>query len=214
MVKPELVEYGGNLVLSANHGRIREDKGGKLALLNNKTSGNIVKFDTGTSFAASKVAHTVGQLANQFPDGSANFLKNMLLVGSEYPFPPTKEFYGTNKKTEQHHLYVSGYGLSDYEKARYSYDNRVVLWDEGTIAMNQVKIYSLELPELFFTESGKKTITVVLTFTPKTRSTRGDSYLGNRMQFHLFHSITPQSLKQKYGEYPLTVMKKVVCLMI
>ena len=212
MIKPELVEYGGNLILYENSGYIREDKGGKLALLNNKVTENIIKFDAGTSFASAKVAYTAGQLANHFPEKSANFLKNMLLVGSEYPFPPTKEFYGTNGKTEQHHLYVSGYGLSDYERACHSYDNKAVLWDEGTIAMNQVKIYSLELPELFFTEIGKKKITVVLTFTPETRSTRGDSYLGNRMKFHLFHSIKPQSLKKKYGVIPEDD-KKIVCQM-
>ena len=29
--------------------------------------------------------------------------------------------------------------------------------------------------------------------------TRGDSYLGNRMEFHLFHSINPEVLIEKYG---------------
>jgi hypothetical protein len=84
-------------------------------------------------------------------------------------------------------------------KALYSFDKRAVLWDEGQIALNQIKVYSLQLPELFFTEAGKKKITVTLTFTPETRSTRGDSYLGNRMEFHLFRSMNPQILIEKYG---------------
>ena len=53
--------------------------------------------------------------------------------------------------------------------------------------------------DLFFTESGKKRIIVTLTFTPETRLTRGDSYLGNTMEFHLFHSINPDVLIEKYG---------------
>lgn len=65
--------------------------------------------------------------------------------------------------------------------------------------MNQLKVYSLQLPELFFFETGKKKIIVTLTFTPETRATRGDSYLGNRMEFHLFHSVNPQVLIEKYG---------------
>ncbi|KHD08504.1 hypothetical protein PN36_21195 [Candidatus Thiomargarita nelsonii] len=81
----------------------------------------------------------------------------------------------------------------------HSFDNRVALWDEGQIALNQIKVYSLQLPELFFTEAGKKKIIVTLTFTPETRATRGDSYLGNRMAFHLFHSVKPQILREKYG---------------
>lgn len=201
MIKPELVEYGGNLILSEKYGRIVEDKGGKLALLNNEVVGNIIKFDSGTSFAASKLAHLAGKIANHFPDKSANFIKNMLLIGADYPFSPSKNFYATTnkKKAKQCHLSVCGYGLSNYDKALYSFDNRAVLWDEGKIALNQIKVYSLQLPELFFAEPGKKKITITLTFTPETRATRGDSYLGNCMGFHLFHSVNPQTLIEKYG---------------
>ena len=38
-----------------------------------------------------------------------------------------------------------------------------------------------------------------MTFNPETRSSRGDSYLGNIMKFHLFHSKGPQYLVKKYG---------------
>jgi len=259
MIKPELVEYGGNLILSEIHGRIIEDIGGKLALLNNRVTDNIIRFDTGTSFAAPKVARLAGKIANSFPEKSANFIKNMLLVGAVCPFEPDDHFYGSipdkigikkyeneilekidsedvivsnaYQKSERHyvlksdvtetarkdisaifkeikfksglglkdHLPVCGYGLSSYERALYSFDNRAVLWDEGQIRLNQIKVYSLELPEVFFNEAGKKKITVALTFTPETRATRGDSYLGNHMEFHLFHSINPQTLIEKYG---------------
>ncbi len=201
MIKPELVEYGGNIILSEQHGRIIEDKGGQLPLLNNQVTNPIIRFDVGSSFSAPKVAHLAGKIANQYPDKSANFIKNMLLVGADYPFKPSKNFYGKKdkKKAEQAHLSVSGYGLSQFDRAIHSFDNRAVLWDEGEIAMNQLKVYSLQLPELFFTEAGKKKIIVILTFSPETRSTRGDSYLGNRMEFHLFHSVNPQVLVEKYG---------------
>lgn len=201
MIKPELVEYGGNLILSERFSRIYEDKGGKIAVLNNSVVDNIIKFDVGTSFAAPKVAHLAGKIANHFPDKSANFIKNMLLASADYPFNPTKEFYKTkdNDKAAQHHLSICGYGLSQYDRALYSFNNRTVLWDEGQISLDQIKVYSLQLPELFFTEAGKKKIIVTLTFLPETRATRGDSYLGNRMEFHLFHSINPQHLIEKYG---------------
>ena len=97
------------------------------------------------------------------------------------------------------HLKVCGYGLSNFEKAVNSYNNRTVLWDESQIGLNHIKIYSLQLPDIFFTEKGKKKIIVTLTFNPETRLTRGDSYLGNRMEFHLFHTINPQILIEKYG---------------
>lgn len=210
MVKPELVEYGGNLILSKQHGRITEDAGGKLALLNNKVTDDILQFDFGTSFSAPKITHLAGKIANHFPGKSANFIKNMLLVGADDPFPPTKKFYQTKDKSnaEKCHLTVCGYGLSHYERSLYSFENRAVLWDEGQLALNQIKVYSLQLPELFFSEAGKKTISVVLTFTPETRATRGDSYLGNRMEFHLFHSQNPQVLIEKYGQLGSDVLQQ------
>jgi hypothetical protein len=201
MIKPELVEYGGNLILTETHARITEDRGGKIALLNNKTTEDIIKYDYGTSYSAPKVAYVAGKIANRFPQKSANFIKNMLLVGSDYPFLPSKDFYhSTNKKeAEIKHLSVSGFGLSDFDKAINSFKNRTVLWDEGEIGLNQIKVYSLQLPDVFFSEVGSKKITVVLTFNPETRLTRGDSYLGNRMEFHLFHSVNPKVLIEKYG---------------
>lgn len=201
MIKPELVEYGGNMVLSEKLGRIAEDRGGKLALLNNQVNNPIIRFDVGSSFSAPKLAHIAGLVANQFPNKSANFIKNMLLMGADYPFSPDKNFYNSKdkKKADQTHLSVCGYGLSQYDRAIHSFDNRAVLWDEGTIALNQIKVYSLQLPELFFTEAGRKKIIITLTFTPETRASRGDSYLGNRMEFHLFYSVNPQILIEKYG---------------
>ena len=201
MIKPELVEYGGNLILSDQYDQIIEDIGGKIAVLNNNVVDNIIKFDYGTSFSAPKVAYLAGKIANRYPQMSANFIKNMLLVGADYPFLPTKDFYNAKdkKEAEKIHLSISGYGQSSFEKAIYSFDNRTVLWDEGQIGLNQIKIYSLQLPDIFFNEKGKKKITVVLTFNPETRATRGDSYLGNRMEFHLFYSLNPQVLIEKYG---------------
>ncbi len=203
MIKPELVEYGGNLILSevTNSRRITEDLGGKISLLNNRTTEDIIKYDYGTSFSAPKLAYLTGRIANKYPQGSSNFIKNMLLVGSDYPFITNKDFYNTenNQKAETKHLSVCGFGLSCYEKAINSYSNRPVLWDEGEISLNQIKVYSLQLPEIFFSETGTKKIIVTLTFNPETRLTRGDSYLGNRMEFHLFHSVNPQVLIEKYG---------------
>jgi len=204
MIKPEFVEYGGNLILSEYYGRIIEDIGGKIAVLNNTTTENIIKYDYGTSFSAPKLSYLAGKIAKNFPQKSANFIKNLLLVGANYPFIPNKNFYHTdsNQKAELKHLSVCGFGLSNYEKAIHSYKNRTVLWDEAAIGLDQIKIYSLKLPEIFFFEKGKKKIIITLTFNPDTRLTRGDSYIGNRMEFHLFHSVNPQILVEKYGIIP------------
>jgi subtilisin family serine protease len=203
MVKPELVEYGGNLILFNNYERITEDIGGKLLILSNQTRDNLLQFDYGTSFSAPKIAHLAGQVANKYPQKSANFIKNLLISAAYCPFIPEDNFYGSDqRKALQDHLNVSGFGLPSLERAINSSDNRVVLLDEGTLQLNKVKVYSLQMPDVFFAKKGRKKITVILSFTPETRPSRGDSYLGNRMEFHLFHSVNPQELVSKYGDVP------------
>ena len=200
MIKPELVEYGGNLILYNNFGRIAEDIGGKLLLLNNQTTSDIVRFDYGTSYSAPKIAHIAGQIANKYPQRTANFIKNMLLNSANHIFKPKDDFYNSNEgKALIDHLNVSGYGLPSLERAISSFDNKVILFDENKLQLNKVKVYSLQLPEIFFNERGYKRIVINLSFTPETRMTRGDSYLGNRMEYHLFHTINPQELVNKYG---------------
>jgi len=200
MVKPELVEFGGNLIFYNNHGWISEDSGGKIVLLNNEVSENLLKFDFGTSFSAPKVARIAGEIANLYPQRTANFIINMLLSGAGMPFIPKDDFYGSkNGKAIEDHLNVCGYGLPSLERAINSFDNRVILFDESKLQLNKVKVYSLQLPDVFFNEAGYKRIIVNLSFTPETRSTRGDSYMGNRMEFHIFHSVNPQELVSKFG---------------
>ncbi len=200
MIKPELVEYGGNLILYNNHGIISEDVGGKVLIINNQTTSDLLRFDYGTSFSAPKIAHIAGQIANKYPQRTANFIKNMLMCGATHPFIPRDTFYGSKTgKGLEDHLNVSGFGVPSFERAVNSLDNKVVLFDEGKLQLNKIRVYSLQLPDIFFSEAGKKRIIVNLSFTPETRLTRGDSYLGNRMEFHLFHTINPQELVNKYG---------------
>jgi len=200
MIKPELVEYGGNLILYNNSGRISEDVGGKLLLLSSKASTDLLRFDSGTSFSAPKISHIAGQIANRYPQRSANYIKNMLLSGANYPFIPDDNFYGSKEgKALSDHLNVSGFGVPSLERAINSFDNRVVLFDESTLQLNKVKVYQIQIPEDDFNSTGNKRIISTLTFTPETRLTRGDSYLGNRMKLYLFHSINPQVLVESFG---------------
>ena len=196
MVKPEIVEYGGNLILKEMYGAIRENSGGKIVLLSNKPYGDqMFTFDYGTSFSAPKVANIVGKIANMFPQKSSNYIKNLILLSADYPDNSIISKFGkdTIYRTE-------GYGLPNFEKAIYSSDNRVVLLNEGNIGLNKIKVFVVNIPDSFFKTKGYKKITVALTYNPPTRSTRGDSYLGNRLNFKLFHSIDPNELVKKFAE--------------
>lgn len=199
MLKPELVHYGGNLIFKKEFGRIIENVGGKIPVLSNNPTEKLFNFNYGTSFSAPMITHILGEMANKYPEKSANFLKNLLLQSAESH--KVEGFDGSDSDKQNALLKVKGYGLPNFEKAISSLDNRVLLLDEGVIGLNKVQVYSFDVPQLFFETKGYKRISVALTFDPVTRMTRGDSYLGNRMQFKLYHSINPNYVAEKFGEY-------------
>lgn len=124
-------------------------------------------IDYGTSFSAHKVANIAGKISNIFPYKSSNYIKNLILLSADCPdYPVLKDF---GKDTI---YWTIGYGLPNYEKAIYSSDNRIVLINEGSIGLNQVKVFAVNIPDAFFNTKGYKKITVVLTYNPPTRSTR------------------------------------------
>lgn len=208
MMKPELVHYGGNLIFYEMHGRLIENLGGKLPVLSNTPLAKLFCFNYGTSFSAPMVTNILGQIANKFPEKSANYLKNLLLQSAE--IIENVDFNGSESEKRNSLYRVLGYGLPNYEKAISSFENRVVLLDEGKIGLNKVQVYSFDMPSIFFETKGKKKISVVLTFDPITRMTRGDSYLGNRMEFKLYHSIDPEYVTEKFAEYDFSEDEAVI----
>ncbi|WP_238653917.1 S8 family peptidase [Paenibacillus piscarius] len=197
MIKPELVNHGGNLILRKNFNRVVENVGGKMTILSNKITESLFGFDTGTSFSAPKISNIIGQIANNFPNASANFLKNLLLQSTSVTPVPNMRY--TPSKNDKAKLQMTGYGMPNLDKAMYSQDNRIVLLDEGVIGINKIKVYTVNLPNSFFVTPGSKILSVVLTFDPPVRATRGDSYLGNQMEFKLFHTVNPDEVVSQYG---------------
>lgn len=203
MIKPELTHYGGNLIVADRFGYVMKNIGGKLTVLSNDPVDKLFAFDLGTSLAAPQVTHLVGRIANKYPHKSANFIKNVILQSASHLTLP--EFEGTLDTKRELLLKIQGYGLPNYERAVFSFANRVVLLDEGEIGLNEVKVFSVNVPTAFFAQTGDKVISVALTFDPPTRATRGDSYLGNRMEFKLFHSVNPEAVVDKYAEIDIAV---------
>lgn len=201
MIKPEVVHYGGNLMLRTSYDRIFENVGSKVTLLSNEPTEGLFKFQYGTSFSAPKITHLVGQIANKFSNQSANLIKNLLLQSAD-PLP-MPNFAGNPSNKLKSSWKVEGYGIPNYEKAVFSLDNRIVLLNEGKIGLNEIKVFAVNVPNTFFETSGYKRISVVLTFNPPTRATRGDSYLGNRMEFKLLHSVNPEVVVEKFAEINL-----------
>ena len=192
MIKPELVEYGGGYdsdIVTINSDWIED--------------GRLFTLKQGTSFSAPKIAHCLAKLKDAFPDTSRNLLKALLLSSAtiplERPSPLDKiDLWGKNKDLRKI-LNIYGYGKPDLDRALHSESNRVLLTHDGTIGLNHVELFAINLPEEFLKENGKRAIEVILTFDPPTSSNRAE-YLGVTMEYHLFMNSPVKNIRKLYEQ--------------
>ncbi len=203
MIKPELVEEGGNIILSPSDPLKSEDTGGKLVVLNPKwiEDGKLFSVDYGTSFSAPKVAHHIAKLFNKFPDYSSNMIKTLLLssaiIPPERPVPLNDITFNDSDTELIKLLKIYGYGKPNFELAASSELNHVLLLAENRIKLDGIHLYYFYLPKEFVDAPGKKEISVSLVYNPPIRRGRID-YMGVSMEFHLFKNTEIQEVLDSY----------------
>jgi len=203
MIKPELVEEGGNIITPPSDSLKMEDIGGKLIVLNPKwiEDGRLFTTDYGTSFSAPKVAHYIAKLFNNFPNHSPNLIKALLLASAEIPSDrpsPLNEitFNNPDKKLIDL-LKVYGYGKPSFEVAVSSEPNRVFLIAENRIKPNNIHLYYFYLPEEYIKYPGRKELSTVLVYNPPIRRNR-INYMGMSIEFHLFKNSDTEEIAYYY----------------
>ncbi|MGL4499855.1 MAG: S8 family peptidase [Planktothrix sp.] len=202
MIKPELVEFGGDFVLEGDR-VIENDFGAAMITLKKDFQGSsLFKFYNGTSFSAPRVANLAAQLFNKFPHATSNLIRALIADSAQLPthIPTSLQGDSTNQLKKQ--LKIYGYGKPDFERAAYSRQNQVLLIEDNEVlSVGTYQIYEIPpLPEEFIKTKGTKTLSITLAFDPPSRHTRGDSYLGITMEFHLFRNIDKKSLNQAFAD--------------
>ncbi|MBT9150932.1 MAG: hypothetical protein DDT40_01113 [candidate division WS2 bacterium] len=209
MIKPELVEEGGNIIFSPTHPLRSEDIGGKLVVLNPKwlEEGKLFSVGYGTSLSAPRVAHYTARLFNQFSERSSNLIKALLIASAEIPSDrptPLNEINYNDSDTKLIDLLkVYGYGKPNFDAAISSDSNCVLLQAENNIKLDGVHLYYFYLPREFIETNGEREISVVLVYSPPIRRNRID-YMGVGMEFHLFRNSTTEEVAYYYE----TLLKK------
>ncbi|BAQ63909.1 putative serine protease [Geminocystis sp. NIES-3709] len=200
MIKPEFVDFGGDLVLDRTN-IIPNEPGASIVTLNKDFQANLLfKTFCGTSFSAPRVANLAAQLFTKFPDATSNLIRALIADSAQLPQEIPNVFQGTTSKQEQNRLQIYGYGQPNFDRSAYSTKNQVVLLeDNGIIPVGKFRIYEIPaLPDNFLKIKGKRKISVTLAFDPPTRHTRGDSYLGITMEFRLFKNIDKEILQTAF----------------
>jgi hypothetical protein len=164
-IKPEIVEYGGDL--------IREKLGTNLSLLP-VTSTEVVKtgmygigYDIGTSFAAPKVTHISAHLQKLFPDETSLFYKALVLQSARLP---SAIFYNPTMD----HIRHFGYGIPNLNRATNNTPHRITFTTSGKISAKQGKVFSVNIPEEIRRQGEQYDILieVSMSYTAKPRRTR------------------------------------------
>ncbi len=212
MIKPDLVDFGGDLVIDGNRMIDNEIGASIITVAKNYQAGSLFKAYCGTSFSTPRVANIATQLFSKYPKASSNLIRALITNAAGLP-PEIPGFFQiktkANKKFNKKEnikldtnkiLQVYGYGYTNFAQAAYSTDNHVVLLvDNEIIEIGNFKIYEIPpLPPEFLDIKGNKKISVTLAFDPPTRHTRGDSYLGVAIEFQLFKNIDIEAIKSTF----------------
>src|SRR5262249_29563132 len=202
-IKPDLVDYAGDLRFE--RGRVIGKRAGEApahaglpttAKQFAPPEGKLFRTVSGTSFAAPKVSNLAARIFREFPSASSNMIRALIADSARVPSSRPDRFTGIDP-CDKDMLRVYGYGQPDFERARLSSKNSVLLLADGVMPIDSFQIFTVpSLPPEFLTAPGKGHIFVTLAFDPPTRHTRGDSYLGVSMEFALFRNVAPESIAE------------------
>lgn len=169
-IKPDVVEFGGGLIVSKNgNNLVRENKYTSPELLRSTLHGGsaLGKDSTGTSFAAPKVSYIVSQLKKLYPNENVNLLRALIVQGARLP-----ERHFLNPIKDCIHYY--GYGIPTLDRVTRNSDYRITFYNTGKISVEDGHLYSLSIPDELRNPANEYDILieVTLAFTAKVRRTR------------------------------------------
>jgi subtilisin family serine protease len=216
MIKPDLVDFGGNAVwdgptVALVNGNQKEAAG--IWAMHHKPVEKLFRARSGTSFAAPNLAYKAALLLSHFPNASANLLRSLLALSASIPKAVSLRTRGLNDKVAR---MVCGHGVSNADHAATSDDGRVVLLAEDELLLDHFAVFEIPIPAEFQTTKGTREIKVALAFDPPVRHTRAD-YLGVTMGWRLLRGTSETDVFDRYRKWtkeegkPPEFPTKLVC---
>ena len=173
IVKPEVVELGGDLIFSkTTPHNVSKHQDVSIELLNSTLHGSPAYFKdgAGTSFSTPKVSHLAARLQTQFPTSSPLLYRALIVQSARWP-----AWAESNGQTDKN-LRTLGYGLPSVERATQNSETRVTLItpDSEMIASKQLHLYTIRIPEEMRNASleSQIRIDITLAYTALPRRTR------------------------------------------
>lgn len=173
VVKPEVVEYGGDYL----HGNpltrgLPTSATTAPELIASTLHGEpaISRDDVGTSYATPKVAHIAAHLQNLFPEGPAQLYRALIVQSAQWPE------WAVNAEDKDEVLRLIGYGIPSLDRATTNNPQRVTLItaEAKEIRSKQYHLYQITIPDEIRNAAleAKIRIDVTLAYTACPRRTR------------------------------------------
>jgi hypothetical protein len=201
MIKPDVVEYGGDIVKekNANPNLAFETTTSPELVKSTYGGGSGIGNDSvGTSFAAPKVAHIAAHIQRLYPEESSNLYRALIVQSARLP---DAIFANPNIN----HIRHFGYGIPDLNRATVNSERRITLIASGKLAAKQSSVYSVKVPEEM-RRPGQDydiLIEVTLSFSANPRRTRRrtQSYLSTWLDWE------SSMLNENYDQFVNRVLK-------
>lgn len=141
MIKPDVVEYGGDVVIDKATGTSIDyhEHTSPSLIRSTRDNGPAVGRDVvGTSFTTPKVTHIVAALQQLYPKETCMLYRALVVQSARIP-----EAARNIPEFIQHY----GYGIPDIGRATTNSSKRVTLYNSGMISPKNTNIYLIKIPE-------------------------------------------------------------------
>ncbi|MCL1473937.1 S8 family peptidase [Argonema antarcticum A004/B2] len=174
-IKPEVVEYGGDILKDENQPPNLICSSSTSPELVRSTLGStaspLVAADTfGTSFAAPRVTHIAARLATEFPNESCLLYRGLIVQSARWPD------WALAKTNEEKYNVIRqiGYGIPNLERAIGNTTNRITLITRGEqlIKAGDAYIYQVKLPDTLRSPGEEFEILLEITLSYKAQPRR------------------------------------------
>ena len=197
-VKPDVVDYGGNMLVDARAGNrpMEGQQGvGEISTSHSFTLQQPFVEYCGTSFAAPRISHSAAIIFRELPHASVDLCRALLVAHAQTP-DACAELLGENREELRN---ITGYGLVDRSALYRSLEDCVTLWAEESIENRQHHFYEIPIPEEFWKGDPRaRKVTVALAHRPPVRTTRLD-YRAAAINFKLVRSESLEKVVQWFN---------------
>lgn len=188
MIKPDVVEYGGDYVLTAANTFAPGIAAAAPELISSTLGGHppVSRTDVGTSYAAPKVMHIAAALAGALPQSSTLLYRALIVQSARWP----EALESDTREERSFHFRTLGYGIPNLQRALENSDARITFVSEEKISAGEAHLYEVRLaglPGLLDTTDYR--IEVTLSYAARPRRTRQKlrNYVSTRLEWKAAH---------------------------